>query len=154
DATLDLCGEAGVEPAAIEGVEILTPDGSGVALIHPRPTSGLAGKFSMEYCVAAALLDRRVNLDSFEDAAVLRPAAQALLRRVTVSTDGSESGPADGFADVTLVLSDGRRLSRRVDEPRGAPELPLSLEDLTAKYRDCAGRILGPATAERALDFI
>src|SRR5205823_3526407 len=54
------------------------------AIIHHRPKSGLQGKFSGEYVLAACLLDRRVALTSFTDEAVRRPAAQELLQRVTI----------------------------------------------------------------------
>src|SRR5262245_57759998 len=36
-------------------------------LLHTRPQTGLEGKFSMQYCMAAALLDKRIGLLSFSD---------------------------------------------------------------------------------------
>lgn len=154
DAALGLTEGRALSADQIEHVEVLIPRGAGLPLIHPRPATGLEGKFSMQYCVAAALLDGRVGLDSFEDGAVRREPAQALLRRVEMVADTSESAPAEGFADVTITLRDGTSLRRRVDEPRGSALLPLSQDELVAKYRDCAERVLGGPATDRSVQMI
>jgi hypothetical protein len=84
-----LAGDA--PPGPVGAVRVATPRGTTQPLIHHRPTTGLAGKFSLEYAVAATLLDGYPDLASFTDAAVRRPAAQRLLRRVLVEFPG---GPA------------------------------------------------------------
>ena len=154
DATLSLNAESRIDAGDIERIDVLIPKGAAEPLIHPRPKAGLEGKFSMQYCVAAALLDGEVKLDSFEDDAVRRTPAQELLRRVEMHEDVTESTAVDGFADVTILLRDGRRLQRRVDEPRGSALLPLSIEELKDKYRDCAERVLGRDDTARSLDLI
>jgi 2-methylcitrate dehydratase PrpD len=45
-------------------------------------------------------------------------------------------------------------LQRRVDYPRGAPQNPLSPDELHAKFRDCARRVLSAAETERALRLL
>jgi 2-methylcitrate dehydratase PrpD len=135
-------------------VEVLIPRGAGAPLIHPRPMTGLEGKFSMEYCVAAALLGGKVGLDAFEDESVRRAPAQELLRRVEMLADASESAPAEGFTEVTITMQDGRHVSRRVDDPRGSAEFPLSDAELHAKYQDCAARVLGVDGASKSAELI
>jgi 2-methylcitrate dehydratase PrpD len=51
-------------------------------LVHHQPQTGLAGKFNMEYCLAAALLHGKLGLRQFSDASVQDPHAQALMQRV------------------------------------------------------------------------
>jgi len=93
-----------------------------------------------------------VVLDTFTDAAVQRPRSQALLRRVeTVEVDGAS---AEAYADVQLFMRDGQVLRRRVNEPRGAPTDPLSWDEIAAKYRDCAGRVIGREATEGSIDRI
>jgi 2-methylcitrate dehydratase PrpD len=65
-----------------------------------------------------------------------------------------QSRPAEGYAEVRIHLTDGRQLVRRVDEPRGTPGRPLTLEELAAKYRDCAGRVLSPEGIEGSLELL
>ena len=152
DATLALRDEHRIDALRVEGVVVTVPRGSVSAVIHHRPQTGLEGKFSMEYCLAAALLDGRVVLDTFVDSAVQRPEAQALLRRV--STEEVEAAPGDAYADVALTLTDGSLLRRRVDQPCGGPSAPLTWDELAAKYRDCAERVIGADATDASLALI
>jgi 2-methylcitrate dehydratase PrpD len=153
-AILDLRRENPLSIDSVERVSVVMPRGAAAPLIHSRPSTGLEGKFSMEYCAAAALLDGHVGLSTFEDDAVQRPDAQTLLRRVTLEQDDVESAPADGFAEVHISLSSGEELVRRVDEPRGSPDQPLSIQELSAKFRDCASPVIGPEATEHALQAL
>jgi 2-methylcitrate dehydratase PrpD len=123
-------------------------------LIHPRPTTGLEGKFSMQYCMAAAVLDGNPVLDTFIDTAVQRPAAQTLLRRVEFVQTGELVTSGRGYAEVAVALRDGRTLRARSDQPRGGPDTPLTWDELAAKYRDCAARVIGTEATERSLALI
>src|SRR5579864_8276200 len=83
DAALALRSR-GLRAGDVRSISIsVEPDGLG-AIIHHRPQTGLQGKFSGEYVVAASLIDGGVRLLSFTDAAVGRAEAQDLLRRVTI----------------------------------------------------------------------
>jgi 2-methylcitrate dehydratase PrpD len=79
---------ATLEPLAserIRRIRVRTPGVSLAPLIHHSPETGLEGKFSLEYGIAAALLDGRPGFDSFTDAAVRRPGAVRLCRAVEVA---------------------------------------------------------------------
>jgi 2-methylcitrate dehydratase PrpD len=155
DAVLTLRERHSIAADMVEAVAVHVPRGATVSLLHPRPRTGLEGKFSMEYTVAAALLDGRLTLRTFEDEAVQRAEAQALIPRVvTVLDDASSADPADGYADVTIRLHDGRTVHERVEEPHGAPASPLTWEELAAKFRDCANGVIVPAETETALGLL
>jgi 2-methylcitrate dehydratase PrpD len=114
--------------------------------------TGLEGKFSGEYVVAAGLLDGRVGLDSFSDDAVLRPAVQELLRRVEVveSPEPPFGGASYEFAYATLEVHSGEDVQcERVDVPTGDARAPLSRAEIDEKLRDCAayGGLEGDADA-------
>ena len=116
------------------------PDGLG-AIIHHRPETGLQGKFSGEYVVAACLIDGAVRLLSFTDAAVCRGEAQDLLRRVTIQESATPPfGPSTyehAFATLEVTLQDGSTLRERCDVPKGDARAPLSDAELEVKFRDC-----------------
>lgn len=155
DAVLALRNAYGTHADDVARVEVRVPVSAASPLIHHRPQTGLEGKFSMEYCLAATLVDGPPRLASFTDAAVQRPQLQDLLRRVEMVLTPAEGTNAEGYADVDLVLRDGRTLNRRVDEPRGAGGDPLPYEELAAKLRDCAAASSLPlAAAEEALALI
>jgi 2-methylcitrate dehydratase PrpD len=153
DAALQLHKETDIEPRRIARVEVRVSRGTAIPLIHHRPQTGLEGKFSMEYCLAAALLDGRINLASFSDEAVQRPQAQELLRRVEM-VEGEQGQPIVGPATVTVILDEGSQHTRHVETPRGEPKAPLTWEELVAKYKDCAGGILPDAAIARSVAII
>ena len=154
DAILELRDEHRFGADEVDRIVVTVPHGSVQALIHPRPTTGLEGKFSMHYCMAAAVLDGSPVLDTFLDAAVQRPQAQELLRRVDL-VETPEPAPLDGgYADVAVALRGGATIRHRVDDPRGAPTRPLTWDELAAKYRDCAARVIGHAATEQSLAVI
>lgn len=155
DALLHLREGHRLTPAEVTQVEVRIPQGAAMPLIHSRPKTGLQGKFSMEYCLAAALLDGEVKLESFTDEAVLRPQAQQLLRKVQVVEESSEEVEALGrYATVKVVLRDGTEHVWRTDRPRGDPQLPLTWEELVAKYTDCARGVLSEEATKRSLDIV
>ena len=53
-------------------------------LIHPNPATGLEAKFSMPFCAAAAIVYRRVGIDTFDVEHIQNPAVQSLMPRVTL----------------------------------------------------------------------
>jgi 2-methylcitrate dehydratase PrpD len=119
---------------APERIVVRTPQDTLTPLIHDRPRTGLEGKFSLQYGVAAALLDDRPGIASFTDDAVARPEAQELLARVEVDATPGGKGLLAGHVEIE---ADGR--TARLDLPPGAPSRPPSAEELGAKVADCAG---------------
>ena len=128
-----------VDPEQVTRVVVRTPQSALAPLIHAAPTTGLEGKFSLQYAVAATLLDGRPGIESFTDEAVTRPAAQALLARVEVDAAPGGDWLLAGDVAIELTLADGSTLHAHLDLPPGAPDRPPSDADLAAKVADCAG---------------
>jgi 2-methylcitrate dehydratase PrpD len=105
-------------------------------LISRRPVTGLEAKFSMEYVVSAAIVDKQINFLTFVDATVERRDLQTLLTRVKVSEADQPLLGGYPFADVEVTLSDGSVLHDRT-ELRPTPDLNVRREDLFAKFTDC-----------------
>lgn len=148
DGLMDLLSEfPNLSLADIDCVEVTTNYRATVPLIYASPQTGLEGKFSMQYAVAAALLDRKVGLTSFEDSAVQRPEVQAFLSRVTVREGAAPMFPR--WASLRIVLRNGQVLTKRIDQLRGSKELPLSDAELIAKGVDCCAYGRPSVDAER-----
>ena len=156
DAILDLRSEHGFTGDDVEsvtiGVDAVTP----TILTYPRPTTGLEGKFSMHHCAASAAVVGRVGLDTFEDAQVNDPRITAFVPRVTMSVDPTlrNDAPALTQSRVTVKLHDGRTLTAYADGARGYPARPATEEELTDKFRACAGRVLDVAHTDAAMDIL
>ncbi len=156
DAALQVAG--GLRGEEIEAVMVDVPYTAPLVLIHHRPTTPLAAKFSLEYCVAAALADARVGLSHFTEAAVNRPDLQSLLRRVEYRVPEEwQKGAGEwklGHSRVEVRLKDGRTRVGETTMPRGNAGNPMSHQELEAKFLECAALSLGDAGARAALEQI
>jgi len=153
DAILHIVAEH--HPAAEEVVEVECQTSPRVPqiVIHHRPRTSLEGKFSMEYCMARALLDGEMRIAQFTEEKVLDPRAQELLKRVKYVHPESAEGQRLPEV-VTVTLRNGRQYSHEVLIAKGAPDNPLTREELTAKYRDCARLVLTPEATEHSLKLV
>ena len=131
-------------------VEELTLQTSGHGHSGSLPQTGLDGKFSVEYCAAAALLDGRVVIDSFTDQRRFAPEMEETLRKTRVQPDGPESGPVK----ATAKLKDGRTVSDECQKFTGSAGNPMSREQRLAKVWDCIGRVLSDRDGERMLALV
>ena len=129
-----------VNPADITAILVRTPANTLQPLNRHRPATGLEGKFSLEYGVAAALLDSRVGFAAFTDAGVNRPDARRLMGLVTIAAaeGGSGEGLLDGEFEV-VIEAHGKTHSGTLKLPPGAPGRPPTEADLAAKVADCCG---------------
>ena len=136
------------DPAAIPPDRAAHPGGHGRAADpSPAQTSGLEGKFSLEYAAAAALLDAYPGFGSFTDAAVRRDAAQRLVSLVETKLDPGGSWLLDGELEAEIHTGDGRILRTSQQFPPGSPARPPSAAQLRAKLADCVrGLDTDPAT--------
>ena len=152
DATLELIDMHRIEPGAVAGVECAVHYLAPHQLIYDRAETGLQGKFSMPYCVAVALADRTVGFAQFADERVGRPDVQALMPRIRMVVHPEQTTRdclPRRFSEVTMTLTDGRRLTRRVHQAKGQPTNPLTDAELYTKFQDCASRALPADRVER-----
>ena len=126
-----------LDPAAVRRIVLRTPEATVVPLIHHRPESGLAGKFSLEYAAAAALLDPYPGFDSFTDSAVRREAARRLVSLVETKLDPGGSWLLDGELEAEIHTGDGTILRTSQQFPPGSPARPPSAAQLQSKLADC-----------------
>lgn len=152
---LELIAEHGIEPTEIEKVRIGFPPGADEPLVYDDPQTGLEGKFSAQYPLAALLLDGRLNLQSFTDEMVRRPAVRdwlAKIERYRVSDDQVYSGTV-GYTDLTVRARRGE-FSVRIDRGPGSRAWPIAPADHEEKFLSCAAVAIGPLRAGKLLDEV
>ena len=112
-------------------------------LTYHRPTTGLEGKFSMEFSLASILVLRRAGLAEYSDAIVNRSDVQQAIGKIDYTVFSDEEAEAKGYGLLTtfldLTLKNGRTLSARVDAAKGSASMPMTEEEVAEKFRDCAG---------------
>ena len=150
---LALIAEHDLRADRVRRVRVGTNRNTPNALIHYRPRSALNAKFSMEFCMAILLLERKAGLAEFTDAVVQRPDVQRLIERVDfgVHPEADAAGYEKMTTIVEVELTDGRVVSGRADFGKGSPADPMSDAEIEAKFRDCASWIGVPETAAREI---
>ena len=147
EAALNLREEIGGDSGRIEHMTIHR---RGRGHSGPAPRSGLDGKFSVEYCAAAALLDGHVGIDTFTDARRFSPDMEDMLGRMRVEPEGPESGATL----ATALLKDGSTVSAECSAFTGSAGNPMSRDQRLVKVRDCFVRALSDSDTERALEML
>jgi len=107
-----------------------------------EPADGLQAKFSVYHGCAAGLMFGRAAEEEFSDAIVTRPDMVALRRKVVATVD---DGIDESAADITAVLTDGRRVQVRVEHAIGSLQNPMTDAQLEAKFHGLSDAVLGAA---------
>ena len=141
DGLLDVLKERPLQPEQIARITASISKTRAMILRNHRPQTGLEGKFSMEFAMAAAVIARRASLAEFTDGFVRRADVQALMQKVDIETNENydpEVSGASVYDQVRVELVSGEMLeSAQVRRARGAAELPLSDGDLFEKFGTC-----------------
>jgi 2-methylcitrate dehydratase PrpD len=162
DGVFQLLGEHRLIDKDIIEVDVGTSERAMRVLAFSEPETPYQAKFSMPYCVAAAVVDHAVTLDTFtarkmEERGVVEARKKVRLSfpDVPIWPGLADVGPDTEFVGnpVTIRTTDGRSYSARVDIPRGDPALPLTDNELLAKYRDCGRSQLRPDEIERSVSL-
>jgi 2-methylcitrate dehydratase PrpD len=163
DGVLQLMVEHRLSDKDIAAVEVGTSERAMRVLAFSEPETPYQAKFSMPHCIAAAVVDHRVTLDTFtshkvedRDIVEARKKVHLSFPDVPIWPGLADVGPDTEFVGnpVTIRTTDGRSYSARVDIPRGDPALPLTDDELLTKYRECARGQLRPDDIERSLGLI
>jgi len=113
---------------------------------RPDPESGLDAKFSVQYCLARAVLQGQIRLEDFEGDAYDDPTVRALMTRIHADARTDEALGAE----VRVTFADGQVISQKVSAALGrGPDNPMPEGALAAKFANCASRALPPAAVAR-----
>ncbi|MBI3065789.1 MAG: MmgE/PrpD family protein, partial [Deltaproteobacteria bacterium] len=159
DGVLQLIGEHRLSDKDIAEVEVGTSERAMRVLAFSTPATPYQAKFSMPHCIAAAVVDQQVTLDTFTSQKMENRGIVETRKKVHLSFPDvpiwpglADVGPDTKFVGnpVTIRTTDGRSYSARIDIPRGDPALPLTDDELLAKYRECGRNQLRPDDIERS----
>jgi len=156
DLILDLVNDHGINASDIEAIDVGTNSNVPNALIYPMPTTALEGKFSIPFCMAIGVLERKAGIAQFRDRKVREPKVVEMMKRVTLYVDDELEGL--GYDQVRsrirIKLKDGQTVEGRADVAKGHPLKPMSWEELGEKFRDCGRLVLPRRNVDRAIDLV
>lgn len=121
-----------------------------------RPATRETADHSFPYCVAAALMDGRLALPSFNAKRLADPALRKLMRHIRVIPLPDFDGVYPGTMPtrITATTAKGVTYSAHVDLPLGHPARPLSDRQIEEKFRRLASRRLGGTRLNRLIEFV
>ena len=155
DAVLEMRERDGIRADGVESIRIEVAKHAYERLVFSIPRTGLEGKFCMGYLLARAMINGKISLDDFTDAAVREQPMLEFAKRVhlelnTDLADTSEHRPSK----VEVRLKDGKTLSRYVEYSKGGPQAPLSSQELKGKFVDCAKRVIDDTAMHGVLEYV
>lgn len=106
-------------------------------LIHVQPRRSLEGKFSLHYCVAAALIEGDVNLASFRQELIEDPRVADLIAITRMQVDPTVGDGAEFPTRLTIHTDDGGEFSCFVPLAQGKPERWFTEDRIRRKFDDC-----------------
>lgn len=144
-------------PASITDIEIASYDVA-IEIIGRdpekwRPRTRETADHSFPYCVAAALLDGRITLRSFDTARLTDPVLRELIQKVRVVPQPDFVGryPQAMPTRIAVRTKTGRVYLHEVDYPLGHPKNPMSDRHVEEKFRLLAGGKLDQARMRKVI---
>jgi 2-methylcitrate dehydratase PrpD len=123
----------------VEHIAVDVPSASVPIVCEPvhrklAPATPYEAKFSMQWCLAALLIDGELTAASFDDDGVARADIRQLAARVEYRPYDPDGPPADAPGRVRVKLRNGQTVAGSVRRSRGGPDQPMTDEDLIEKF--------------------
>ena len=153
DAMLEVVRTHDIKPGAVERIQSWTHKRRLEHTNRPDPQSTKDAKFSVQYCLARALIDRKVAIEHFEGDAYQDAEVRRVTGLVQAEAYTTDQFPAENHfgAEVRVTLRGGTVVSAKVDQPAGRTSAnALPQERLREKFENCALRVI-PAEATAAV---
>lgn len=148
--------EEGLDPGEIGGIVVRTYSIAQDLVSNAKPSTPYEAKFSLPFCMASALLHKKLVLESFAPDRLNHPATRDLLALIRVEADPSIDAryPAQWPSEVEVTLKGGGSLRANTDYPKGDPENPASPRDLQRKFKELAALRWSPAKVEEIMGVL
>ena len=149
DAALALRSREGFDLASVDRIHVRVYRAALGLLEGVEPTTPYAAKFSLPFCVAAALRFGDLGLARFTDDTVEDAETLALADHITFAPDADLTAlyPAQWPSILEATMASGETIVERIDQPRGDPDTGVTNADLVEKFVMLTGGLLDPVVA-------
>lgn len=138
DGLLQLREEHGLEAEQVSQVLVRAPASHLRNLRYEDPKTPNEAKLSLEYNLAAALLQGHVGLADFTPEAIERPEVRALYSKI--AKEPVEKLESAFPTEVSIRTQSRETFSTQIAMPLGSRQAPLSRSQLLEKFDDCVVR--------------
>lgn len=121
-----------------------------------KPQSAAEAKFSIPYCVCTALAKGRLGLRELESDCLNDPIILSLIDKVRIEPDEEleSTNPKTKGAELIVTLTDGRKMLKRINLPKGEIENPIKREDLVRKFISCTEHHIDDKSRKDVIDKV
>jgi 2-methylcitrate dehydratase PrpD len=160
DACLDIFEKHHPDPEKIAKIFVRSSDYTILLLAAPRkrdPQTIVDSQFSMPWQSSIALIDGKIDVETFTEKNLHRPDVRSLMTKVdwVVDEEFERRYPAHYSCAVTVTMEDGTEYTSVIDDPKGDYRNPVTQEELEAKFANLARReIADDAKIQRIIAFI
>ena len=116
----------------IDRVTVHFPPGADAALRYTSPSTGREGQFSIEYIVYQVLAYGTVQDELFK-IDTIDPIVRDYMLRIERVYDLPKVSQSERITKVTVTLKNGETFTETVNNPKGSPNNPLTMEDIRIK---------------------
>ena len=116
----------------IDRVTVHFPPGADAALRYTAPSTGREGQFSIEYIVYQVLAYGAVQDELFK-IDTIDQSVRDYMSRIERVYDLPKVSQSERITKVTVTLKNGDTFTETVNNPKGSPKNPLTMEDIRIK---------------------
>ena len=116
----------------IDRVTVHFPPGADAALRYTSPKTGREGQFSIEYIVYQVLAYGEVQDELFK-IDIIDSSVRDYMSRIERVYDLPKVSQTERITKVTITLKNGDTFTETVNNPKGSPKNPLTMEDIRIK---------------------
>lgn len=116
----------------IDRVTVHFPPGADAALRYTSPTTGREGQFSIEYVVYQVFAYGEVQDELFK-IDIIDSSVRDYMSRIERVYDLPKVSQTERITKVTITLKNGDTFTETVNNPKGSPKNPLTMEDICIK---------------------
>jgi 2-methylcitrate dehydratase PrpD len=137
---LELVREKGLTPENVSKITVWVQPSTYKDVGHFDAENGArqSAQFSLKYCVASSLLRGSCQFQHFEESAIREPKIANIAGKIEVISSPAMEKRDQTSMDMEVLTTQGTTYRKSIDTPRGFPGNPMSKEEYTALFRQCA----------------
>lgn len=126
---------------------------------NAAPQTPYGCKFSIQYCLACALVYGEVGIEHFTPQGIEDTAIRDVIKKIKVERSAEieqikADDPTKLASRVHIVKKNGETLAKLVEYPKGDPANTMTIEEIRAKYDSLAVPIIGAQAAAEIAELI
>ena len=152
DCILSLRNQYEIKPEEISEIACIVYPRCLEVSANPRPKTGLEAKFSVQYCLALALDEGKVALDSFDDSKVRTSSLDDTMKKIRLLSENAFSKTRT--SEVVIKFKNGKSIREKVSLSDMHRDRKKEEADVTQKFRNIAYSLLPAERVDEIIESI